>query len=158
LFNKLTKFILRLDGDWPRNSLELLSSLIDLSTITELELRIDFTLGDISKTTVGIVTFLEKTTNVRSLIIPSRTVSIKTICSIVSHRVQHLQISVNSVEDMKMILKRFDHLSSVTFIFSASSLVPIAEIIEWLIRNDRDFTYQSTQCSLSLWLGKNAKE
>jgi hypothetical protein len=136
----------------------LLSSLTDLSTITDLELSIDFILGDVINTTLGIIALLEKTTKIQSLIIPNRTVSLQTICSIVSHRIQHLQIPVNSTEDMKLILNRFDHLSSVAFRFLADSLVPITEIIEWLTMKGRDFTYQSTQCSLNLWLGKNTKE
>jgi hypothetical protein len=157
LFNKLTKLIIRLDGDWPSCSLELLSSLIDLSTITELELNIDFTLGDTAKTIAGIAALLNRTTSVRSLIIPSRTVSVQTICSIVSYPVQHLQIPVNSVEEMKVILKRFDYLSSVTFKFPADSLTPIAQIVEWLMTTSRDFTHQSTKSSLSLWLGKQTQ-
>jgi hypothetical protein len=154
LFKQLNKLIIILNGDWPNCSLELLSSLIDLSTITELELNIDFKQGDTVKIISGIINLLKRTTNVRSLIFPSRTVSVPTICSIVSYPIQHLQIPVNNVDEMKLILKQFDYLSSVTFKFTADSLNPIAEIIEWLTATSRDFTHQSTKFSLSLWLGK----
>ncbi|CAF3494111.1 unnamed protein product [Rotaria sp. Silwood1] len=153
LFNGLTKLTLQLHDHWPDDSLKLLTSFIDLSTITELVLDVNFTQNDSFNTTAGIVTLLEQTSNIRSLIIFTRTVYLQTIFSIVSCRVKHLQTPVNTVEDVKMILKRFDHLFSVTFKFLENSLVSIAEIIEWLVSKDRDFTYQSTQCSLSLWLG-----
>lgn len=74
-----------------------------------------------------------------------------------SDRVRYLQIHVTNIEDIKIILERFDHLSSVTFKFLTDSLVCIAEIIEWLLTKGKDFTYQSTKFSLSLWLGKNIK-
>jgi hypothetical protein len=82
---------------------------------------------------------------------------VQTICSIVSYPVQHLQIPINNIEEMKVILKRFDYLSSVTFKFATDSLDPIAEIVQWLLKASRDFTYQSTKFSLSLWLGKKIK-
>ncbi len=158
MFNRVIKLLVRLNGDWPNSTLELLSSLIDLSTISEIELSIDFTRGNVLKTTAGIVALLEKTTNVRSLIIPCRTAMVQTIYSIVSERVQHLQIIVKSVEDMKIILKQFTHLSSVTFKFSQYSTISITEIVEWLTATTRDFTYQSTKSSVSFWLGKKTKE
>jgi hypothetical protein len=83
---------------------------------------------------------------------------VQTIYSIVSERVQHLQIIVKSVEDMKIILKQFTHLSSVTFKFSQYSTISITEIVEWLTATTRDFTYQSTKSSVSFWLGKKTKE
>ncbi len=107
---------------------------------------------------MGIAALLEQTSNIQSLIIPTRNTALQSICSIVSYRVQHLQIPVNDVEDMKIILERFDHLSSVTFKFVADSSTFISEIIAWLVTKDRDFTYQSTQFSLNLWFGKSRKQ
>ncbi|CAF2475679.1 unnamed protein product [Rotaria sp. Silwood2] len=153
LFNRLTRLTLQLHEDWPNGSLRLLSSFIDLSTITELVLDINFTQSDSCNTTTCIIALLEQTSSIRSLIILNRHVSLQTICSIVSNRVKNLQIPVNTVEETKMILKRFNHLFSVTFKFLGNSLSSIAEIIEWLVSKGRDFTYQSTQCSLNLWLG-----
>jgi hypothetical protein len=118
-------------------------------------LELNFRQSDSFNTIAGVAGLLEQTSNIRSLIIPSRIVSSQTICSIVSHRVQDLQMFVNSVEDAKMILTRFDHLSSVTFQFSTNSLDSINEIIEWLVLRGKDFTYRSTQSSLNLWLHKN---
>jgi hypothetical protein len=107
---------------------------------------------------VGIAGLLEQTSNIQSLIIPTRNTVLQSICSIVSSRVQHLQIPVNDVEDMKIILERFNHLSSVTFKFVADSSTFISEIIAWLVTKDRDFTYQSTQFSLHLWFGKSREQ
>ena len=118
----------------------------------------NFKPSDSFNTIVGIRALLKQTSNIRSLIISSRSVSLKTICSIVTDSVQDLQILINSVEDAQMILTQFNHLSSVTFKFSANSLGDIAEIIERLASNNKDFTYQSTERSLSLWLDKNMKE
>ena len=41
LFNRLTKLNLQFHDEWPVNSIEFLSSLIDLSTIIDLELDCD---------------------------------------------------------------------------------------------------------------------
>ena len=158
LFNKLTKLILRVDGHWPNSSIELLTALIDLTIVTELELNIDFNQSDVPNTIAGIVALLERMTSIRSLLIPTRTVTPRIICSIVSNRVEHLQIPIHTIDEIKVILKRFDHLSSVTFRFAEDSLVLIGETIQWLLAEDRDFTYRSTKYLLSLWLGKKRKK
>jgi hypothetical protein len=87
-----------------------------------------------------------------------RSATVPTICSILSYSVQHFEVPVNSVEDMKIILEEFEHLSSITFKFLTDSVTYITEMIEWLLMKGRDFTYQSTQRSLSLWLGKSVKK
>lgn len=109
-----------------------------------------------TQTITGVTSLLERANQIQTLIISSRTMPMPAICSIMSDQIKHLQMPVNHVEEIKMIIDRFDHLFSVTFHFVIDSLVSITEILDWLLAIRRDFTYQSTKSSLSLWLGRRA--
>ena len=108
------------------------------------------------QTIAGVTSLVERAINVNTLIISSRTTPMQAICMMVSDQIKHLQISVNNVEEIKVILDQFDHLFSVTFHFATDSLVSNTEILDWLFAIGKDFTYQSTKASLSLWLGRGA--
>lgn len=126
-----------------------------MSTITEVVLDINFSEDDSYNTIPYILTLLKQTTNINSLKIMTHMLSFETICSIITHRIKHLQIPVKHIDEMKTVLQRFRDLHSVTFKFTVEKLLQsIVEITEWLATEGRDFTYQSNQISLNLWLGE----
>ncbi|CAM4771798.1 unnamed protein product [Rotaria magnacalcarata] len=157
-YNRLTKLRLQIYENWPDGSLGLLSSFIDLSTITDLTLDVNIVENDSSNITTGITALLQQASHIKSLVILSHTLSLHTICSIISHHIKHLQIPVTSIKDMKLILNQFDHLFSVSFTFLCKSIVSITEITELLVTKGIDFTYHLTQFSLNLWLSMNKEE
>ncbi|CAF2082852.1 unnamed protein product [Rotaria magnacalcarata] len=157
-YNRLTKLRLQIYENWPDGSLGLLSSFIDLSTITDLTLDVNIVENDSSNITTGITALLQQASHIKSLVILSHTLSLHTICSIISHHIKHLQIPVTSIKDMKLILNQFDHLFSVSFTFRCKSIVSITEITELLVTKGIDFTYHLTQFSLNLWLSMNKEE
>ncbi|CAF3324838.1 unnamed protein product [Rotaria socialis] len=157
-YNRLTKLRLQIHENWPDGSLDLLSSFIDLSTITGLTLDVNIMENDSSNIAAGITALLQQASHIKSLVIISHTLSLHTICSIISHHIKHLQIPVTSIKDVTLILKQFDHLFSVSFTFRYKSIVSIKEITELLVTKGRDFTYHLTQFSLHLWLGMNKEE
>jgi hypothetical protein len=158
LFHNLSKLRLQVNGEWPTSSPEFLSTLINLSCLNELVLDVDLTHESAPNTIASIRTLLERASNVRSLIITNPFTNMQSICLVVPRYVQHLEVSVDSVDNMRMILEQLKHLSSITFDLSLDLQNSISEIIEWLINEGRDFTYESSRYSLKLWLNKSMDE
>jgi hypothetical protein len=68
-------------------------------------------------------------------------------CSIIPHHIKHLKI------DIKIILDRLEHLTSVTFRILNRKKHWQTEMIEWLSKR-RDSTYCIEYDILHAWLGK----
>ena len=148
------------NGEWSSDSNEFLSTLIDLSHLTTLELYVDFDHCLLSNTIKNIGYILEKTHNVRSLTLSNSCCRsnlngiVEDFCSIIPHHVKHLDIYDIDLNDIKILLERLQHLSSVSFLFPFDMPFSPTEIVGWLSQR-RDFTYLVDKSSMSIWLGQN---
>ncbi len=78
----------------------------------------------------------------------------KTICSMISPNIKHLQIRVKSIDDIKYILEQLEHLTSVTFEYSQILTINRQEFIESLAYLKRYSSVWDSQQALHVWLGK----
>jgi hypothetical protein len=151
---------LTINREWSSDSIECLSTLIDLSHLTTLGLYVDFDHISVSNTINNIGYLFEQACNVRSLTLSNSFCSgnlnmkIEDLCSIIPHHVKHLDIYDMDLDDIKILLTRLKHLSSITFVFLFDMPFSPTEVIGWLSQRI-DFTYLVDNCSLSIWLGNN---
>jgi hypothetical protein len=152
--------MLTINGQCSSNSIDYLSTLIDPSQLTSLGLFINIEHGFVSDAINNIDSLLQRACNVRSLTLANTICGdsfnriVGNLCSIIPHHVKHLDIYDMDLNDIKIILTRLKHLSSVTFAFFFQMPFSPIEIIGWLSQR-RDFTYLVDNSSLSIWLGKN---
>lgn len=160
MFCKLTDLTLTISGKWCFNSIEFLSTLIDLSCLTTLGLYVDFDSSTVSNFINNIGYLLQQTYNVRSLTLSNSfygghlNMKVEDLCSIIPPYIKHLDIYDMDLHDIKLLLTRLKYLSSVTFVFFFDMPFSPNEIIEWL-SDKMSFTYLVDNCSLSLWLGNH---
>ena len=147
---------------WPSESIDYLSTLIDLSQLSSLGLIVNIEHSFTPDAINNINCLLRRAYNIRSLTLAgtfcgkSFNGNVKKLCSIIPHHVKHLDIHGMKSNDIKIVLTRLKHLSSVTFEFFVDMPISLTEIIEWLSKR-RDFTYLVDDSSLSIWLGNNIK-
>lgn len=153
-FRHINKLILYVDNEWPINSVEHLSTFIDLSSIEELSISIDFHPESISNTLDNLIYFFKQTYHLKSLIIDSLIVNGEYICSIVPDYVKHLQVSTKNIDDMKIIIQRLKYLSSVTFEHFNRSKLSSSQFLPWLMENRRYSTCRIDEVYVSIWLDK----
>jgi hypothetical protein len=151
---------LTINGKLPFESIEYLSTLIDLSQLTLLGLYINIDHCSVSNTMNDISRLLEQAYNVRSLILANTFFVdgfngiVDNLCSIIPHHIKHLDIYDMDLNNIKIVLTRLKHLSSVTFAFFFNMPFSPTEVIGWLSQR-MDFTYLVDNSSLSIWLGNN---
>lgn len=94
----------------------------------------------------------DRACNVDSLEIKADFLSMENICSIVPRRLKNLTVPVKVYEDMEILLKQLNHLSTVTFNCydnkDPSNL--FAQIIKWLIQENKIFTHKEDNNTLKL--------
>jgi hypothetical protein len=160
LFTKLTDLTLTISGKWSVDSIEFLSTLIDLSHLTTLGLYVDFDYCSMSNIINNIRYLLQQTYNVRSLTLSNSfyggnlNMVVGDLCHIIPHHIKHLDVYDMDINDIKILLTRLKYLSSITFVFFFDMPFSPNEIIKWLSERT-DFTYLVDNSSLSLWLGKD---
>jgi hypothetical protein len=157
---KWNRLILHIDGylSWPVSSLKFLSTLIDLPQSNEIWLVI---IGRETFASNIINSLFEQASNVRTLGISHNndlTSIIDDICSVVSHRIDHLKIRLNYINYMKLILERIEHVSTITFIHDWRLLSHQTKMIEWLNEKQRKFSIANDYQSLQAWLNKDSTE
>jgi hypothetical protein len=76
---------------------------------------------------------------------------IENLCSIIPDHVKHLDIYDIDLDDIKIVLERLKHLSSIAFVFFFDMPFSPTEIIGWLSQRIH-FTYLVDNSSLSIWL------
>jgi hypothetical protein len=158
LFHKVNKLELWNNGELPITSSQYLSTLINFSQLVGVRLCISLNI------LTGVTSFLEKAHNVRSLEIDNSACDVScnirmgNVCLMIPRHVKQFDISVTTVDDMKMILERLDHLSNVVFRLSRNLPYGIGEIITWLKNKRRYVSYYYTDNYLSIWLGKKLLE
>ncbi|CAF3906917.1 unnamed protein product [Rotaria sordida] len=77
------------------------------------------------------------------------------ICSVVSFQIDHLKLKTKSIDSMKLVLERVNHLNSVTFVQHPSSSNSFMEMAQWLIEKGRQFTISDNHQSLQITFEKN---
>jgi hypothetical protein len=152
---------LRVDGEWPIDSLHFISILVDLLNLQTLSFQSDFDQSTVSNTVENLATLVYRASNICSLILlPLATdgqynTTMAILCSIVSFHVKHLTLKIQKLDDMKIVVERLQHLSSVSFNLPSDRKINSNEMIDWLINNGRDLTHLENEYSLHFWFGNN---
>lgn len=153
----------RVDGEWPVDSLYFISILVNLSSLQTLSFQSDFDQSTVSNIVDNLVTLVHRASNIRSLILlPLGTngqynTTMATLCSIVSFHVKHLTLKIQRLDDMKIVLGILQHLSSVSFNLPSDRKINSNEMIDWLINNGRDVTHLEHEYSLHFWFGNERR-
>ncbi len=140
-----------------------LPDLLNLSHLTELLLNINYDFALDANTTTNLSNIFKQTSNIHTLEICNNLSSIysnttiEDICLLIPSSIQHLKITVKNINDMKIIIERFEYLSSVTFRFSFCKSIPSAKIIESFLNIKKDLTYRKDDCSIRVWLNRFMK-
>ncbi len=152
---------LRVHGEWPIDSLHFISMLVDLLHLQTLSFQSDFEQSTVSNTVENLVTLVNRASNICSLILLPLTAdgqyntTMTTLCSIVSFHVKHLTLKIQNLDDMKIVVEKLQHLSSVSFNFPSDRKINSNEIIDWLINNGRNLTHLENDYSLHFWFSNN---
>lgn len=161
LFCKVIELKLRVDGQWPIESLHFISMLVNLSNLQILSFQSHFDQSTVSNTIDHLVTLVHRTSNLCSLILLPLGVdgqyhtTMTILCSIVSFHIKHLTLKIQKLDDMKIVVERLQHLSSISFNLPSDRKININEMIDWLISNGRDFIHLENEYSLHFWFGNN---
>ena len=78
----------------------------------------------------------------------------ETICSLLSPNIKHLQIRVKNIDEMKFLLERLEHLTSVTFQYSQMLNIQREELIHSLADLKRFSSIWNSENALHIWLGE----
>ena len=151
----MTNLTLGNDGEWPKNSLRFLSTILDLSHIIKLSLSVNFIPEYMLNIISNLNILLNQASNLRSLLLfdywtPDNCMTrMKTICSMITSNIKHLQIRVKDFDDIKYILERLEHLTSVTFEYAQILTINRQEFIQSLAYLNR---YSSLWDSQQLYM------
>lgn len=80
-------------------------------------------------------------------------IRMKTICSIISPNIKHLQIRVKNFDDIKYILEHLEHLTSITFEYAQMLTINHQELFQSLAYLNRYSSSWDSQQALHIWLG-----
>ena len=137
-------------------SADYLSTFIDLSRIVELSINIDLGSEHLSTTITTITSLLEQMSNLRCLIFDGTFTSAENICLLVPNHVKHLQISVMDVHDVKLVIERLTHLSTIMFTCADKWKSVSPEFETWLAEKGSQGRYRNDNVPLSIWLNKTS--
>ncbi|CAF1136605.1 unnamed protein product [Adineta ricciae] len=152
-FRNLTKLLIDIDDEWPMNSVEFLSSFINLSHIVNLTIRLNLSIKYDFDKLLHITHFFDQTSHLQSLVIDNSEISAETICSLVPHHVRHFQVTISSIQDMKLLIEQMVYLWSITFeAFSAEDLE--IDLSNWLAETRPGSTLKYENSVLSIWLDR----
>ena len=145
------------------NASQLLSNLINLVHLTQLSLNLNYDYSMDLNTRAYLKNIFKQISNIRTLEICNNlstiysNITIEDICSLIPSYIEHLKITVKNINDMKIIIDRFEYLSSITFRFSFYKSIPSAKIIESFLNIKKDLTYRKDDCSIRVWLNRFPK-
>jgi hypothetical protein len=136
------------------------STLIDLTTIVQIKLIGRSTQKTRRNMRVNIGSFLQRARCLSSLIIDYDSCiynswTADSICSMVPSHVKHLAVSIKNLDEIRLVLRRFQHLSSVQFKFAHTL---DKGITQWMKENMTGSNYKAEYCSVCVWFGKNTIE
>ena len=125
------------DGRHPYTPLSSLRTLIDLSSVVRLTIQL-FVHNFAQKTSLSdyLSAILREASNIHTLKLTyihseESLHSTQSLCALIPHTVQHLQISISNLKEMKMILEEVPQLFSVTF-YSLDISNYLEDIEQWL--------------------------
>ncbi|CAF4738724.1 unnamed protein product [Rotaria magnacalcarata] len=161
-FPNVTILYLKFHDNWPSDGIEFVSSLIDMSRATTLELCYDRKIDSISDSIVHVEKLFGQAVNVSILVVFGYRrlyyrFKWEKLCSVIPHHVKHLSSSASDSEDMKNILDHLKHLWSIRFqwptgIISEDKGTCSREIINNLKMKKQNFKYQYDDFELQIWL------
>ncbi|CAF3630667.1 unnamed protein product [Rotaria socialis] len=161
-YPNVTILHLKFHDNWPSDGIEFVSSLIDMSRVTALELYYDRKLDSISDSIVHVGKLFKQAVNVSALVVFRYKCLYdrfkwEKLCSVIPHHVKHLSISASDPEDMKTILDNLKHLWSIRFqwptgIISEDKGTCSREIINDLKMKKQNFKYLHDDFELQIWL------
>jgi hypothetical protein len=158
LFPKVTEINLTFNHDWPLFPLPSLATFIDISRIVNMKIYSSYFNEYIQNTWMDIGIFIEQAHNLSSLIIQSGYIRyqsdrmIENIYSIVPRHVTHLQMPINNVDQIKTLLERCQHLSTIHLDLRYS--IVSGEVIKWFADNTVNSTCSKGYKMVVVWLGK----
>ncbi|CAF3108676.1 unnamed protein product [Rotaria sp. Silwood2] len=159
LFRKVKTLELEFVTTRPHDWIEFISNLIDLTTVVEVKISSTLIRKSDLYMLNDIANLLKKTCCISSVDICSGFFSRKSsltateICSLLPTHVKQLAVSVKNVNEIKSVLERFQHLSSVKFYFDYTPYWN--EVTKWLDDKRKGSSYQADSFSIYIWLGNN---
>jgi hypothetical protein len=144
-----------MDEQWPIDSLQFLSPLLDLTHLVKISLKIYFNTDYASYTITAIIGLLKEMPNIHTLQSCNRTINSEIICAIIPRHVKHLKVKIDRIKDMKMILEQLHHLSSVIFQYPVCTLDYPTYIVKWLKQRRKSFTFWCNLSHIHLWFHNN---
>ncbi len=144
--------------NWPQNSIEYLSKLINLSNLIKLSLNSEFDVNSIKNAATIIIKLIERTHHLESLVISYPLsyllceYNMEWINTMISSKVKHLVIDLYNINHMKIFLSQLDHLSSVTFMLIS---IKYDVFIRYLKENKRNYVLRKNGSSISIWFDRN---
>ena len=159
----MTELTLQIDGRNLPDLFDLSPKSVDPLHLVTLSLAVQCYASSLENTITNIINLLERTCNVRSLSIfyrRSRTCSmldVRRIYAILPRFIKDLTIEIITIDDIELIFKRLEYLSSFTFVLSVFSM-PSTQIIEWFKVNVNDFTHRVDGNRIYVWLGNYMKK
>ena len=139
-------------------SLDLLTALLDLSSIRRITLELFYKQLSTSTMRMQLSSLFTRCSRLISLtLLPLEIdgqydMSVETILAIVPSHVKHLTLKIQKLEQMKKALNTMQQLWSISFNFPYHRNINAKEVIDWLSSSGRTFTHSVTDHSLSFWL------
>jgi hypothetical protein len=152
--------------EWPLLSLQSLSTYINISQIVQMRLHSYFFHNRKQNIFyqynqniwMNIDIFMKQAHNLSSLIIlgsgdrRSLNRTIENIISIIPHYIKHLQMPINGVDQIKSLLERCQHLSTLQLDVQYNK--KINEVIKWFADNTINSTCSKHYREILVWLGR----
>ncbi|CAM4952870.1 unnamed protein product [Rotaria socialis] len=145
---------LALDIDWPIDSFDFLSTLVDFSKLTEIWL---FLSHHHYFDSITMEMLLNLARNVRTIGISyddDSTQITADMCSVLCRQIEQLKVKTMDFGSMKLILESVKNMSSVAFVSHRGSASSWTDMIKWLDQTGRAFSqsndYRSLQCHTTL--------
>ncbi len=157
LFSQVTEINLEFSGDWPLFSLQSLFIFIHITQIVQIELNGYYFDRYKQDTLHDIGIFLEQAHNLSSLIIRNSSNedqvfgTFENMYPIIPCQLKHLQISINTVNQIKRILEKCEKLSTIKL---DTNLNFARKIIQWFDDNTINSTCKKNYTTITVWLGK----
>ncbi|CAF1509043.1 unnamed protein product [Adineta ricciae] len=135
-----------------------INSMVDIARIVQITLYLYCVEVLVDEGLKDIHFCLIKAHNLRSLIVISKYMRFKgtpysnAILSILPHRLKHLQIEIDNLDDVEVILKRCNNLSTVRF--DCRSHLMKKKTKEWFVDNTINTICWENNRLLTVWLGK----
>lgn len=150
-FYNVRELTLYVTDNWPENSIEYLSTIMDLSHIFKLSLNSDPDEYSVQSAVILITNLMERAQNLQSLVIlHPLSCNMGWICSKISNKVKHLEIDLLDARNyVKGNFISLHHLSSITLkaFKRYNDSIPFIEKTNW--------TFDRTTLSISSWRGQS---